>query len=232
MRIRLRLIVVPNTATTPANARPGEITRNHTTSMNSYFHVYNNEAVVPCSDDWLANQSKLGCQRCKRVETPYPADVELDPTYGELNNFTNLTTRTRLLRPKHDIGGSITMIAASILEAIGKDKIEKAFHLGRIEFRSQHVDTHCTIVPRFPETALWVRSESPLSIVTCDLCGSELHAYDGPSYVAALDLVDAVYPVACSGNQVVVRHDITDRLRALKIPEMVIEPLEIKRQAM
>ncbi len=62
------------------------------------------------------------------------------------------------------------------------------------------------------------------------MCGSELHAFDGPAYVAAVKLTDTIYAVACSGNEFVIREDIAMRLQAMGIPEMVIEPVQVKQQ--
>ena len=121
------------------------------------------------------------------------------------------------------------MIADSILDEIGRDVVDATFHVGSISFKSKKIDSHFTLVPRVPENALWIRSESPLDILLCPLCGSELHAYDCDAYVVASKLTDTIYPVACSGNEFVIREDVARRLSVMRIPEMVIEPIRIKQ---
>lgn len=195
--------------------------------MGQYFHIYNNEATIPCADAWLATQQKLGCIRCGRVELPRALNLELDPELGYLSNFASLTTRTRAVRPKSEIGGSITMIATSIVDAMGRNLVETAFYVGSISIDSKVVDSHCTLVTRDPERALWIRSESPLEVISCTLCDSQLHAFDGPAYVAT-SRSDAIVPVACSAN-FVIRSEIATKLKSLQLPELIIEPLEVRR---
>jgi len=157
------------------------------------------------------------------LKFPVNADVQY------LNNFTNLSTRTHVHRPKNDIGGSITMIAGVILDEIGRGVIEKTFFVGNVSLDMKMIDSHFTLVSRNPENALWIRSESPFNIVSCELCGSELHAFDGPAHVVASRLTAPIYSEACSANGFVIRDDIAGRLRTMAIPEMVIEPIRIKQ---
>jgi len=121
------------------------------------------------------------------------------------------------------------MIAGVILDEIGRGVIEKTFFVGNISWDMKTVESHFTLVPRNPEDALWIRSESPFNVVSCELCGSELHAFDGPAHVVASRLTAPIYSEACSANGFVIRDDIAGRLRTMAIPEMVIEPIRIKQ---
>lgn len=120
------------------------------------------------------------------------------------------------------------MILGSVLDEIGHDAVEEIYFVGNITCDRKMVDSHFTLVVRNPENVLWIRSESPLSIVSCDLCGSELHAFNGPAHVVASNLTGPIYSEACSANGFVIRDDIAERLRTMAIPELVIEPIEIK----
>ena len=194
--------------------------------MAEYYFVCTDEPPVPCNEEWLISEDLLGCTRCRSVTNARVVNAVAE--YAEV--MCCITTRTRRVRPKKEIGGYIGLIRNDVRDALGFDAISSIFHVGTPTFKDRtRGELYSTLVIRNALELAYVRSAQPLLVFKCPICQAPIYSYDRRKELyfvtGNMQKLSALY--GCRDSSWIVRSDIAQKLKMFKLKCLLIFPLTI-----